>query len=192
MTNLEGVMEEFFRNLQSDKDHHLGLGDIRLTMDQQEDIIKTIRQAYKDIYVLFEILKSDAKFPTRKHAGDAGMDFYAYGNYIIPSHDFRVVKTAVTVKLPRGFHGLLKPKSKNLHLVGAGVVDNNYQGEILFKLYNILDEDLIIRHCDAIGQMILLTAYSPIPTIGKDIHKEKTVRGDTGGIVEQILEDLGV
>lgn len=188
MTNLKGTIQDFFRDLRSSSEHHLGLGDIRLTMEQQEDIIKTIEQQYKNEYVPFELLECDAKFPTRKHEGDAGMDFYAYGNYIIPPKSFKIVRTAITVKLPNGFNGLLKPKGSSVWLVGSGVIENTYQGEIVFRLFNVLKEDLIIKHDDPIGQMILLTAYSPIPTIGKDIHTEETSRGTVGGI----LKDLGV
>jgi hypothetical protein len=35
-------LERYFKNLRFHKDHHLGSGDIRLTIGQQEEIIKDI------------------------------------------------------------------------------------------------------------------------------------------------------
>jgi len=35
-------LEQYFKKLRFNKKYHLGLGDIRLTMGQQEEIIKRI------------------------------------------------------------------------------------------------------------------------------------------------------
>lgn len=43
----ETDIEKTFELLQKDSNHHLGLGDIRLTIGQQEDIIKLFRLAQK-------------------------------------------------------------------------------------------------------------------------------------------------
>ena len=42
----------------------------------------------------------------------------------------------MTVEIPAGYVGLVKPKGRNDHLLGAGVVDAGYQGEILVKVVN--------------------------------------------------------
>lgn len=148
-----------------------------------------------NILVEFELLGEDAFEPTRKHEGDAGMDFYAYHDYIIHPMSSKVVKTGVTVKLPEGCNGLLKPKGKNNHLIGAGVIENTYQDEILFKVFNPTDNELVIRRGDSVGQLILIQALSPEPAKGSNIHKVKTVRGKSGGIKidleKQILKELG-
>lgn len=38
-------IENYFNKLRFDKNHHLGLGDIRLTIGQQEEIIKCFNQS---------------------------------------------------------------------------------------------------------------------------------------------------
>jgi len=151
---------------------------------------------YENVKIGYELLESGAIAPTRNYKGDAGLDFYPLYNYFIPPRNFRVVHTAITVKLPDGYNGLLKPKGSSCHLVGSGVIENNYQGEILFKIFNATDDTICLRREDAIGQMILLIALSPEPVLCRDIHKVKTNRGDSGGIKEdkfekQILKDLG-
>lgn len=142
------------------------------------------------IFVPYNLLEKDATHPTIKHPDDAGMDFYAYGDYIIKPQTFKIIRTGITVELPENFHGLLKPKSGSAFLVGAGVIDNGYQGEILFRLFNVLDYDLVFRDGDPIGQMILLPAYSPTPVISwAMIHDSETDRGNSGGILKELVKE---
>ncbi len=132
-------------------------------------------------------LRPDALLPTRKHPQDAGMDFYAVEAVTIPPHQMAIVPTGVTVEIETGFVGLLKPKGKNNHLLGAGVVDAGYQGEILIKVANPSDQVLQVRVGDAIGQMLILPIFTPgIEEVAQsDIHTNQSSRGGTGGIVTQ-------
>lgn len=136
-------------------------------------------------------IEDEAKLPTRKHSGDAGIDFYCLYDTIIKPHDYKVVRTGVVVELPSNYHGLLKPKGKSNHLVGAGVIENTYQGEILFKLFNPTDEQRVFKKGTAIGQMILIPALSPMPVEFDydNLFETKTTRAGTGGIVEQVGEN---
>ena len=136
-------------------------------------------------------LEESAVIPTLKHEGDAGIDFYCLFDTIIQPNAYKIVRTGITVELPPKYHGLLKPKGKNNHLVGAGVIENTYQGEILFKIFNPTKYQQVFAKGDAIGQMILILAISPVPleVSGEEIHEEKTIREDTGGIVKQVRED---
>ena len=130
-------------------------------------------------------LYSEAIMPTRKHTDDAGIDFYSAENKVIPPHSFDIVKTGITVEIPKGFVGLMMPKSRNDHLLGAGVIDAGYQGEILIKVANMTDSPLNIAYGQAVGQMLLLPIVTPaveeIPL--EKIHAQKTERGATGGIL---------
>lgn len=129
-------------------------------------------------------LYPNAKLPTRKFPKDAGMDFYALEEERIPPHSFKVIKTGITIKITPGCVGLIFPKSRNNHLIGAGVVDEDYQGEILVKIVNYSNEDLLIKSGDAVAQMVIIPIFTPqILEVHKDlIHQEKTERGNSGGI----------
>ncbi len=132
-------------------------------------------------------LRPDAVLPTRKYPADAGLDFYAVQRVEIAPHEFAIVPTGVTVAIPDGFVGLLKPKGRAAHLLGAGVVDAGYQGEILIKVANITDRVLVFEKSDAVGQMVILSVLTPEveevdPT---EIHARKSSRGNTGGITGQ-------
>ena len=133
-------------------------------------------------------LIDNAILPTRKHPDDAGMDFYAAEEIEIAPRSFGTVRTGITLEIPAGFVGLMKPKSRNDHLLGAGVVDAGYQGEIMIKIANIKDEPLHILPGMAIAQMILLPIVTPAieETDADTIHSVKSERGATGGILEGI------
>lgn len=127
--------------------------------------------------------------PTVKLKGDAGMDFYAVEDWIIKPHRYGIIQTGYGVIIPNGYVGLLKPKGGNQHLLGSGVVDSNYRGQILFKVWNTFDEDMVIRRGNPIGQMIILKCLDPDPV--EEIEPEEagvTNRGASGGIVEQRME----
>lgn len=137
----------------------------------------------------FKIAKLDqnAVIPTRKHPEDAGLDIYANGDHTIRALNHGIIPSGITVEVPQGYVALLKPKGRNNHLLGAGVVDAGYQGEILVKIFNPLQEELIINHGDAIGQMLLIPIITPavVETNKDEIHQHESNRGETGGIVTQ-------
>jgi dUTP pyrophosphatase len=128
-----------------------------------------------------------ATLPTRKFPQDAGLDFYSSENITIPPGEYRIVNTGISIKLPFGYDGFLWPKSKANFLIGGGVIDNNYQGEIRVKIFNPDKKDLVILVGDPIAQLVLaMTFKESVKEVSlSDLHTEKTDRGTTGGIVTQ-------
>lgn len=124
--------------------------------------------------------------PTRNHSDDAGLDFYSIGSYITPPHGFKIVHTGIAIEIPKGFFALAKPKSRHDYMIGAGVIDEGYRGEILFKVLNPTDFILPIARGQAVGQLVLIpTIYPVLVEVGKEDFDGRTKRGTTGGIVEQ-------
>ena len=132
-------------------------------------------------------LEEDAILSTRKYSSDAGMDLYAYGDHIIKPHMFEVIRTGITVEIPDNFVGQIWPKSGSNFLIGGGIVDQGYQGEILVKVMNTLSRDIVIGHGQAVAQLVLVDTITPaIKEVSKDrIHTKETLRAATGGIVDQ-------
>jgi len=131
-------------------------------------------------------LHNDAVLPVRNHMTDAGIDFFAYGDYIIKPHTSKIVSTGITVNIPFGYFMLFKPKGGSQWLIGAGVADAGYQGEFLFKVYNTSSDDkIILKHGDAVGQAVIIPiSISKVLEVPLDeIHVDLTERGDSGGIV---------
>lgn len=132
-------------------------------------------------------LRSNAILPSRKHPHDAGLDLYAAEACTLPPHVSAIIPTGISVEIPPGYVGLVKPKGRNDHLLGAGVIDAGYQGELLVKVVNPYGRPLEIRHGDAIGQLLILPIETPaVEEVSPvDIHHHPTARGDSGGIVDQ-------
>ncbi len=132
-------------------------------------------------------LRPDARIPTRKHSSDAGLDLYAVEARTLAPHSVGIVPTGITVDVPAGVVALIKPKGRNDHLLGAGVVDAGYQGEILVKVVNPFDTPLVFQPGDAVGQMVLLPVFTPaVEEVGlEEVHTQASSRAASGGIVDQ-------
>jgi dUTP pyrophosphatase len=129
-------------------------------------------------------LFKDAKLPVRKNSTDAGMDFFAHGNYLIQPYSIELIGTGVTVQVPEGYMLLLKPKGRSNFLVGAGVVDAYYEpGEILVKIFNSLSSPIEVGNGDAICQGILIPILTPIMVeVSINNLKNSSGRSGSGGI----------
>jgi dUTP pyrophosphatase len=133
-------------------------------------------------------LEEGAKLPTRKHWNDAGMDLYALDDNELDSQTSGIIRTGVTVGVPDGYVGIIKAKGKSDFIVGAGVVDAGYQGELLVKIFNPYKESIKINAGSAIAQMLLVpcVAGEIVEVDREKLHTSVSSRGTTGGIVEQL------
>jgi len=127
-------------------------------------------------------IHKDAVIPKRKFPTDAGIDVYSLGNYMIEPHSHQIVKTGVTVEIPTNTVILVWPKSRAEFLIGAGVIDSSYQGEILIKVFNTSNEKLKIEKGQGVAQLVVVPVVCfPVEEVD-DIHIKKSERGETGGI----------
>ena len=73
----------------------------------------------------------------------------------------RLVPTGISVAIPEGFEGQIRPRSglaiqKGIGIVnGPGTIDADYRGEIGILLINLGKEAFEIRHGDRIAQMVV-------------------------------------
>lgn len=136
-------------------------------------------------------LYEDAKLPTKAHADDAGFDLYAHSmDY---DNDGNIVYgTGVAFEIPKGYVGLLFPRSSNakkdlLLSNSVGVLDSGYRGEVTFKFkifYPFTHHDFIHSSTkdyvvgDRIGQIIIMP-YPEIEFVEVE-DLSQTERGDGG------------
>ncbi len=132
----------------------------------------------------FSRLTRKAVSPARKHPTDAGVDVYASEDVRIPPFSYRVVHTGVTFEVPEGSMLEIRPKGRNNHLIGSGIVDAGYQGEIMVKVVNYSWRVLRIKAGDAIAQLVQLPVIcEPVEELPlEEIHRVHSQRGGTGGI----------
>ena len=142
----------------------------------------------------------DVKSPTRGTPQSAGLDFY------IPNDAFNnggyKLYPGDRVNIPSGIHVNFTDQSigdgigmasiffnksgvalrKGL-LVGAEVIDEDYQGEIHINLFNASTEPVVLGPGDKIIQLLLMPVMyaEPVEVMSaKELYPEKTIRG-TGG-----------
>jgi len=137
----------------------------------------------------------DAILPTRKHPTDAGLDLYAYTtdtqgfSFIsLPYLEFIIIHTGIRIEIPKGYVGQIWPKSRSNFLIGAGIIDEGYQGEILVKLLNV--DQQYIQQGDPIAQLVLVPVVTPEvqEVLNAELFTEASDRGETGGILTQAKE----
>ena len=91
-----------------------------------------------------EVVRLDTELPLPTYArdGDAGLDLYARTDVtLLPGHRC-LVPTGLAVAIPRGYVGLIHPRSGlatrlGLGMVNApGTIDSGYRGEVMVNLVN--------------------------------------------------------
>lgn len=128
-----------------------------------------------------------------KHKFDSGFDIYAAKGVVIPPHSFAVIESTldsstITTSQPKmfassyfraGYALYLWPKGSSEWLVGAGVVDIDYDDTVLVRIFNVLTEPLKIEKGQAICQGVIHPVY-------QHRHAEfGPPRHQTGGIKDQ-------
>jgi dUTP pyrophosphatase len=132
----------------------------------------------------FAKLYPGAFAPTRKHPTDAGMDVYAFMDTYIGAGEVGVVKTGITVEVPDGYCLQVWPKGRSNFLIGAGIIDAGYQGEIVVKVFNTEPCALFFREGDPVAQLVMVpVVVEPIEECAlHPLHALETRRGASGGI----------
>jgi dUTP pyrophosphatase len=131
-------------------------------------------------FLCVEKLDPAAILPTNGSPGSAGYDLYPFVSGAIPAWGKDVVITRLKISLPPGTYGRIASRSgmslKHDIEVGAGVIDGDYQGEIMVILRNHSDVPYSYSRDRAIAQLIL-EKYTKVPV--KEITKQKDLFGTT-------------
>ncbi|KAM9645676.1 deoxyuridine 5'-triphosphate nucleotidohydrolase, mitochondrial isoform 1-T1 [Trichechus inunguis] len=113
----------------------------------------------------FARLSEHATAPTRGSARAAGYDLYSAYDYTIPPMEKALVKTDIQVALPSGCYGRVAPRSglaaKHFIDVGAGVIDEDYRGNVGIVLFNFGKEKFEVKKGDRIAQLICERIFYP-------------------------------
>jgi len=106
----------------------------------------------------FAKLSDNAYAPTKGSARAAGYDLRSAYDCIIPAKGKAIVKTDIQIRVPEGTYGRIAPRSglaaKHHIDVGAGVVDEDYTGNVGVVLFNHAAEEFSIAKGDRIAQLV--------------------------------------
>lgn len=102
---------------------------------------------------------------------------------ILP-RDTKVFGTGVSVAIPEGWVGIVAPRSSTgklrLSLENTlGVIDSDYRGELLVRLYNYGDEPQVVYNFDRLLQLVIVPHFNPHSfTVVTEL--DETERGEQG------------
>ncbi|XP_037553027.1 deoxyuridine 5'-triphosphate nucleotidohydrolase, mitochondrial isoform X2 [Nematolebias whitei] len=106
----------------------------------------------------FAKLSEHATTPTRGSTKAAGYDLYSAYDYSVGAMDKAIVKTDIQIAVPHGYYGRVAPRSglaaKHFIDVGAGVVDEDYRGNVGVVLFNFSKEMFEVKKGDRVAQLV--------------------------------------
>ncbi len=119
--------------------------------------------------IFFKRLRENppASIPQYMTPGAAGMDLFACleKEATLEPGERRLIPTGISVAIPQGFEGQIRPRSglaiqKGIGIVnGPGTIDSDYRGEIGILLINFGKEAFTIRNGDRIAQMVISQVF---------------------------------
>ncbi len=127
-------------------------------------------------------LTNTAKIPTRATDRAAGLDLYADAKVTIFPGARALVSTGIAVAIDPGQAGFIWPRSgmamKFAMDTGAGLIDEDYRGEIRVLLFNHSDDPYYLEQGDRIAQLVIQPVMKP--TIYDVVELPETERGESG------------
>jgi dUTP pyrophosphatase len=128
----------------------------------------------------------EVPLPRYQTPGSAGMDLHAaLAEAIVVQPRARAkVPTGLSVAIPHGFEGQVRPRSGLAAKHGVtvvntpGTVDSDYRGEVIVVLVNLGTEPVTIAPLDRIAQMVF--ARHEIATLVEVTDLDDTTRGAGG------------
>lgn len=129
-----------------------------------------------------QLLTPEATIPTRGSEKAAGLDLHSSEDCIIEPRERRLVSTGIAVAVPTNSYGRVAPRSglavKHGIDVLAGVVDEDYRGEVKVALINLGSEPFVVNRGDRIAQLVIESISRPVIEVVESL--EETVRGAGG------------
>lgn len=147
----------------------------------------------------------DVKSPERGTDRSAGIDFFVPNgqDYYVSQHSDVLIPSGIKVDIPEGFMLMAADKSgvatsymacvkagrtpkndafNSAVIIGAKIIDEDYQGEIGLHLINVGNSPIVIRAGQKIAQFILVPVeYCAIEEVPEDsLFSTKTQRGEGG------------
>jgi len=132
--------------------------------------------------IKIKLLSEWAKTPTRGTEESAGYDLYAAQNGEIDPLKRSLIKTNISIAIPKGYYGRIAPRSglayKNGIDVMAGVIDSDYRGDVGVILYNTGADIFNVKQGDRIAQLIIEKCHVADWDLVEDLSD--TDRGEGG------------
>jgi dUTP pyrophosphatase len=135
-----------------------------------------------------KLLHDNAVLPKRGSATAAGLDLYSSESVLLPPKTQHLLGTGVSMEIPPNHFGKLEIRSglalKHELDLAAGVIDNDYRGEVKIILRNHGNKDFSVQQGDRIAQMLILPQpafeIQEVENLTTDTVRGKQGFGSTG------------
>lgn len=110
------------------------------------------------------VVGEGGRMPEKGTKDSVGFDLYTATGDVLPAHGQTEYNTKLKIQVPFGTYGRIAPRSSLAHKgidVMGGVIDHDYQGEVIIILRNHSDISIDIRAGDKIAQLICEVAKDP-------------------------------
>jgi len=120
--------------------------------------------------------------------GSSGMDLFASleEEVILVPGERKLIPTGISVAIPEGFEGQIRPRSglaiqKGIGLVnGPGTIDSDYRGEMGILLINFGNDPFTIHNGERIAQMVISRVFRSILVEVDDLPPTQRQEGGFG------------
>ena len=119
----------------------------------------------EQVKIFIKRLKKDRPAPLPRYMteGSSGMDLFACldKDMTLEPGERKLIPTGISVAIPSGFEGQIRPRSglaiqRGIGIVnGPGTIDSDYRGEIGILLINFGHQPFTIRNGERIAQMVI-------------------------------------
>lgn len=103
-------------------------------------------------------LSTGARLPMKAHSTDTGFDLFLDDTHVFEAGETQLAHTGVGVTNKIGEWGLILGRSSSLYkhglLVYPGVIDQDYQGELLVSVYNTKNHPVVCEAGSRVAQFI--------------------------------------
>jgi len=138
----------------------------------------------ENLKIKIKKIKENSILPHYAHEGDAGVDLYSTGDYVLKPGQRLLVSTGLSMAIPKGYEGQIRPKSGLALKHGIttcnspGTIDSGYRGEIGVIVINHGAEEFKIEKETKIAQIV----FNKIETAEfEEVENlEDTKRGEYG------------
>jgi len=123
----------------------------------------------EQVRICIKRLRKDHSVPIPQYMteGSSGMDLFASldKEVILGPGERRLIPTGISIAIPSGFEGQIRPRSglaiqKGIGIVNApGTIDADYRGEIGVLLINFGKDPYTIRDGERIAQMVISQVF---------------------------------
>lgn len=129
-------------------------------------------------------LSENAFEPVRNTERAAGLDLFSAYNAIVPARGTALIFTDLQIRVPSGTYGRIAARSGlavRAHIdVGAGVIDEDYRGNVGVVLFNHSDVDFHVPRGYRIAQLICERILYPRLKQVSRMDETATARGVRG------------